>query len=220
MNKRGVSALAGKMVFSSVIGMCLLAILLVSRATGAPITPYTPNFDWKTAWNGLEITFQTNDPDGTKVWEYIHGDQGEWRLTPLGNAASQEMTLVFDGKTRYHYDPRADLLSEMPVPSDISYQIGASYLLRPYFALAVGDPGRWDVVGRSKMKGFPVVEVAKKDGSERLWINPDHGLPIKWVSNEHSWELLTVKFDQKHGAERFAPPQAKNMKQLHMAPKN
>lgn len=199
-------------------GVALLVVgFLLPHAFSAPITPYVPDFDWKTAWNGLEITFKTDGPKGAQIWRYLHGDSGQWRLE-LVESNRGRMTSIFDGKAQYYYDPVADFLSETPVPTSRSYEVEAGYLLRPSLAILVGNPDRWEVVGQSTMKGFRVVEVASKDGSERLWIDPEHGLPVKWTADSRTWELLTAKFGQQHGAEQFTPPQAKHVKKLSGVP--
>lgn len=185
-----------------------LGVLLLSVGSyGASVRPFDPRFDPATAWNGIELVFQTESgTDGKQVWKYVRDSYGKWRLEILEGKRAGDIR-IFTGTEYYAYNAEADVLNITQQSG--SRRLEASRVLVPELTIRIGNPADWRTIGTSRIAGFDTVEVASNDGSERVWVNPEKGIPVKYTNGVQTWTLLSAKLGQTHPTELFAPPQAK-----------
>lgn len=172
--------------------------------------PFAASYDPKTAWSGLELTYRlTGAAPEPQVWRFIRDDRGRWRHELVQGRAPATLT-ISDGRTEYTYFPGVGQLEETiyaraygpPDPHQV---------LSPLLVFRLNDPTQWTAIGTSKLQGFDVVEVISKDGSERIAVNPAHGLPVRHTTGKLTWELVSARFGQSFTEGQFQPPTAKTV---------
>ena len=140
---------------------------------------------------------------GQQTWRYIRDDHGRWRLDTLEGTHAGDVT-IYDGSFLYDYHQQADQTIAVPY----AYQVEASFVLRPELAIILGTSAAWSVEKRIQVDGTDVVQVASTDGSEKVWVDPSLGVPIRYTTSGGRWELISATIGNAFDSEVFNPPEA------------